>query len=157
MTNPVTSVEEVEFSHIDALSNGISTGAFDVLARISPDACGDDLLFVSVDETKLEEDRTDRTSSVTFLDDSGAVVKVAHAESSPEVAADTTLGTDSTGCEGSAEQKPLLDLGLDRERIIYPAEEQDRDNPFFWLKTGRVATRSQNATNNFRYVFLCGM
>uniref|UniRef100_M4F9W8 DUF4283 domain-containing protein n=1 Tax=Brassica campestris TaxID=3711 RepID=M4F9W8_BRACM len=139
----------VEFSHIDALSNGISTGAFDVLARISPDACGDDLLFVSVDETKLEEDRTDRTSSVTFLDDSGAVVKVAHAESSPEVAADTTLGTDSTGCEGSAEQKPLLDLGLDRERIIYPAEEQDRDNPFFWLKTGRVATRGWKFFGNY--------
>lgn len=121
MAQPVTSVEEVELSPIDALSNGIST--FDVLAKISSDACEDDLLSVSVEETKLEEHRTALTSSVTDLDDSSAVVKVDYAESSPEVAADTTLGTDITVCEGNAEHKPLLDTGSDREGIIHPAEE----------------------------------
>ncbi|KAF3565365.1 hypothetical protein DY000_02011380 [Brassica cretica] len=131
MAQLVTSVEEVELSLIDALSNGISTGVFDVLAKISSDACEDDLLSVSVEETKLEEHRTALTSSVTDLDDSSAVVKVDYAESSPEVAADTTLGTDITVCEGNAEQKPLLDTRSDREDIIHPAEEQDRDNPFF--------------------------
>uniref|UniRef100_M4EJW1 Uncharacterized protein n=1 Tax=Brassica campestris TaxID=3711 RepID=M4EJW1_BRACM len=131
---------EVDLSHIDALSNGISTGAFDVLARISSDDCGDDLFLVSVDEAELEVDRTDPT----FLDASGAVVKVAHVESSPEVTADATLATDSTGCKGSAEQKHLLDKGLDSEHLIHPVEDQDRDNPFFLVKnrkSGRKVTK----------------
>ncbi|KAG5393658.1 hypothetical protein IGI04_023621 [Brassica rapa subsp. trilocularis] len=112
----VTTVEKVEFSPRDDEYHGLSTGAFDVLARISPEACDEDLLSASVDETKSED------------------VKTSTAKDADDI----------TVSEENSVHKSLLDSRPATEGFIHPAEEQDRDNPFFLVKnrnSGRKATK----------------